>query len=446
MASTELPEQKSARAPLLVRRSPFFYGWMILCLTFTSSMITTGISGYGISFFVVPMSEALGVSRAEFSSVSLLRLAVIPIVPFVGMMLDKREGPRLVLTVGGLLAGLALIATSQVQAMWQFYLSFGAVYSVVSIIIGWQLLGPSVLSKWFVRLRGRAMGISAIGVSMGGFVIAPIAGLLVAEVDWRSAWIVLGVGMIVVLVPAGALLMRRQPSDVGLRPDGVAPTNGNVSAVAAQAGNASPPPAVVAEEYPWTVREASRTWAFWALVMAQMLGQASLGATLFHQVAFMQDKGFDIREAALVATMVAGFAIPSKLVYGFLAERFHVRWVLAAAMMPAGLCLLILIVSGSREMLLTYAVLYGLTMGGYIPMVNVALAHYFGRENIGSIRGAMTPATSAAAAVSPFAVGAMWQWFNNYDVAFVLLGAGWFVGGLFVLLASRPRAPVGQGV
>ena len=164
------------------------------------------------------------------------------------MMLDKREGPRLVLTVGGLLAGLALIATSQVQAMWQFYLSFGAVFSVVSIIIGWQLLGPSVLSKWFVRLRGRAMGISAIGVSMGGFVIAPIAGLLVAEVDWRTAWIVLGVGMIVVLVPAGALLMRRQPSDVGLRPDGVAPANGNAGADAADVGGSSPPQAVVAED------------------------------------------------------------------------------------------------------------------------------------------------------------------------------------------------------
>ena len=127
---------------------------MILCLTFTSSMITTGISGYGISFFVVPMSEALGVSRAEFSSVSLLRLAVIPIVPFVGMMLDRREGPRLVLTVGSLLAGLALIATSQVQAMWQFYLSFGAVFSVVSIIIGWQLLGPAVLSKMVCQAPG----------------------------------------------------------------------------------------------------------------------------------------------------------------------------------------------------------------------------------------------------------------------------------------------------
>ena len=95
MTTTPQPLPRKTGSPLLVRRSPFFYGWMILCLTFTSSMITTGISGYGISFFVVPMSEALGVSRAEFSSVSLLRLAVIPIVPFVGMMLDRREGPVL---------------------------------------------------------------------------------------------------------------------------------------------------------------------------------------------------------------------------------------------------------------------------------------------------------------------------------------------------------------
>ena len=371
MTSAELPEQKTARSPLLVRRSPFFYGWMILCLTFTSSMITTGISGYGISFFVVPMSEALGVSRAEFSSVSLLRLAVIPVVPLVGMLLDRREGPRLVLTIGSLIAGLALIATSQVQAMWQFYLTFGIVFSTISVTIGWQLLGPAVLSKWFVRLRGRAMGISAIGVSVGGIIVAPIAGLLVANMGWRAAWLVLGVGMIVILTPAAALLMRRQPSDVGLVPDGSAPT---VDKAAVNSVQATAAPISEPDEYPWTVREATRTWAFWALLAAQLLAQASLGSTLFHQVAYVQDKGFDIREAALVATMVAGFAIPSKLVYGFLTERFAARWVLAAAMIPAGLSVLLLVMGGSREVLLAYGVCYGFTMGGYIPMINVALA------------------------------------------------------------------------
>ena len=443
MTTTPQPFPRKPRAPLLVRRVPFFYGWAILCLTFSTSMITTGISGYGISFFVVPMSEALGVSRAEFSSVSLFRLAVIPIVPLVGMLLDRREGPRLVLTIGSLLAGLALIATSQVQAMWQFYLTFGTIFAVISVIIGWQLLGPSVLSKWFVRLRGRAMGISAIGVSFGGFVVAPIAGLLVAELGWRAAWIVLGVGMMLILTPAAALLMRRQPGDVGLTPDGRAPT---VDKTTTDADQATAPSISEPEEYPWTVREAARTWAFWALIVAQVLAQASLVATLFHQVAYMQDKGFGIGEAALAATTVAGFAIPSKLVYGFLAERFHVRWILALAMMPAGLSVLLLIVSGNREMLLVYAALYGFTMGGYIPMINVALAQYFGRQHVGAIRGSMTPAVSVAGAVSPFAVGWMWQWSGNYDAAFLLLGAGWFTGGIIVLLARQPRQPATVGV
>ena len=443
MTSAEPPVQKTPRSPLLVRRSPFFYGWLILSLTFTSSMITTGISGYGISFFVVPMSEALGVSRAEFSSVSLFRLAVIPVVPLVGMLLDRREGPRLVLTIGSLLAGLALIATSQVQAMWQFYLTFGIVFSTISVTIGWQLLGPAVLSKWFVRLRGRAMGISAIGVSVGGIIVAPLAGLLVANMGWSAAWLVLGVGMIVILTPAAALLMRRQPSDVGLVPDGSAPT---VDKAAVDSVQATAAPISEPDEYPWTVREATRTWAFWALLAAQLLAQASLGSTLFHQVAYVQDKGFDIREAALVATMVAGFAIPSKLVYGFLAERFAARWVLAAAMIPAGLSVLLLVMGGSREALLAYGVCYGFTMGGYIPMINVALAQYFGRQHMGAIRGVATPVATVAGAITPFAIGSMWQLLGNYDVAFVLLGAGWFIGGIFVLLASKPRAPVGRGV
>ena len=131
--------------------------------------------------------------------------------------------------------------------MWQFYLTFGIVFSTISVTIGWQLLGPAVLSKWFVRLRGRAMGISAIGVSVGGIIVAPIAGLLVANMGWRAAWLVLGVGMIVILTPAAALLMRRQPGDVGLVPDGSAPT---VDKAAVNSVQATAAPISEPDEYP----------------------------------------------------------------------------------------------------------------------------------------------------------------------------------------------------
>ena len=436
--TAENPSQ-TRKAPFPVRNIPFFYGWVILGITFSSNMITAGIAGYGISFFVVPMSDDLGVSRAEFSAISLFRLAAIPVVPFIGMMLDRREGPRLVVTIASIVAGLALVATSFVDAMWQFYIVFGILFGVVATTMNWQLLGATVLAKWFIRMRGRAFAISTIGISVGGFVIAPIAGLLIDVIGWRGAWVVLGIGMLITLVPAAFIFMRRQPSDVGLLPDGrtvEAARNESAENDAQQQTPSAEP-----YEYPWTVREAVGTAGFWAVLVAQALGQAGLFGVLFHQVAYMQDKGLSVAEATLAATTLAGAALVSKLFYGFLAERFGARPALAAAMIPTGLCLLILVVGSGLEMVLVYAVVYGFTMGGFIPMVNVAFAQYFGRQNMGAIRGAAAPLSNVVGAASPFAVGVMWQWLGNYDVSFMMLAAIWAVGGILVLMAAQPRAP-----
>ncbi|MYD36107.1 MAG: MFS transporter [Dehalococcoidia bacterium] len=436
--TAENPSQ-TRKAPFPVRNIPFFYGWVILGITFSSNMITSGINGYGISFFVVPMSDALGVTRAEFSAISLFRLAAIPVIPFIGMMLDRQQGPRAVVTIASILAGLALIATAFVEEMWQFYLVFGIIFGVVATTMNWQLLGATVLAKWFIRMRGRAFAISTIGISLGGFVIAPIAGLLIDAIGWRGAWAVLGIGMLITLAPAALIFMRRQPSDVGLLPDGrivdAARDDSVESEPQRDATSAEP------YEYPWTVREAVRTPGFWAVLAAQALGQAGLFGVLFHQVAYMQDKGLSVAEATLATTTLAGAALVSKLFYGFLAERFGARLALAAAMIPTGLCLLLLVVGGGLEMVLVYAVLYGFTMGGFIPMINVAFAQYFGRQNMGAIRGAAAPPANVAGAASPFVIGLTWQWLGNYDVSFMMLCAIWAVGGLIILMAAQPRTP-----
>ncbi len=90
-----------------------FYGWSIVGIAFSASMITAGISGYGLSFFLIPMSEELGVSRAEFSTITLFRLASLPVIPLLGLLVDKKHGPRMLLTFGSILAGLTLIAKSR---------------------------------------------------------------------------------------------------------------------------------------------------------------------------------------------------------------------------------------------------------------------------------------------------------------------------------------------
>ena len=415
-----------------------FYGWSIVGLAFTASMITAGISGYGLSFFLIPMSEDLGVSRAEFSTITLFRLASLPIIPVLGFLVDKRHGPRLLLTIGSGMAGLTLVATSQVDTLWQFFIVFGVVFSIAMFAMGGQLVGPAVLAKWFIKRRGRVMAISAIGISGGGLVIAPLAGWLVSEFGWRWAWAALGLVMVLTITPAAAVFMRRQPEDVGLRPDGVELRTGS-----ANGGPGGDGTAWSDDEYPWTVREAFRTRALWALLGVQTLATMALMPMLFHQVAYIQDKGFNLATAAGVATTLAGFAIVGKLVYGYLVERIAPRWVLAMCLMPAGLSLFLLVGATGTTMLYAYAVVHGVTMGGFLPLMNVAFAEYFGRHHMGAIRGAVTPVGNVVGAVSPVVAGWMWVQTGNYDAPFTLLVVAWLAASALALTAAPPRLPAG---
>ena len=201
----------------------FFYGWIIVLITFSTAMTTAGISGYGLSFFIVPMSEDLGISRTEFSAIAIFRVALLPVLPLLGLLVDKKHGPRILITVGSIISGLVLMSTSLVQDLWHFYLLYGVIFGLAMFTMGGQLVGPAVISKWFIRKRGRAMAIGTMGISTGGFIIAPMAGWFVGEFGWRTAWVLLGIFLMLAITPTAVLFMRRQPEDLGLLPDGDSP-------------------------------------------------------------------------------------------------------------------------------------------------------------------------------------------------------------------------------
>lgn len=417
---------------LVTRR--FFYGWTIVAVNFLTSMVTGGIGTYGLSFFVIPMAETLGVSRGAFSSVSLFRLLPLFIVPYLGGLADRKHGARWMLAVGGVVAGLALIGTSRVNSLWQFYAAYGVVYGLANIVMGGQLVGPTVLSKWFVRMRGRAMAIGTMGISAGGLLIAPLAGWLIVTYDWRAAWVVLGLVIILSVSPLGAIIMRRQPEDIGLLPDGLK-ASGPTSGGAARSSPFQDP------EYPWTVREAVKTPALWLLVGVNVLTSLSLSSVLIHQVAYIRDKGFEPGAAAAVATTLAFAAVIAKLPWGFLAEHVHVRWLTPCSYIPAGLSLLLLVWAADLPVLYVYAVLHGLTFGGYAALSNVAWATYFGRRHMGAIRGFVTPISTVMGAFSPVLAGLMWDRLGSYTWPFTMYSAAWVVAGALMLLARPPRPP-----
>ena len=410
----------------------FFYGWIIVLITFSTAMTTAGISGYGLSFFIVPMSDELGISRTQFSAIAVFRVALLPLLPFLGLLVDKKHGPRILITVGSILSGIVLMSTSLVQELWQFYLLYGVVFGLAMFAMGGQLVGPAVISKWFIRKRGRAMAIGTMGISTGGFIIAPMAGWFVGEFGWRTAWVLLGIFLMLAITPMAALFMRRQPEDIGLLPDGEEP--GGASGGGAGRGAAQ-------EEYPWTVKEAFRTRTLWIMLLVQSFGSMGLMPVIFHQVAYIQDKDFSLATATAVAATVAFFAIVAKPIWGLVTERIHVRWVVPMCVIPAGVSLFALIVAQDLTMLYVYATFHGLTMGGWPTIANVAWASYFGRQHQGAIRGFVTPIGNVMGAASPVLGGYMWDRYGTYDLAFLVFGMAWIVAGLLMLMAAPPKPP-----
>ena len=413
----------------------FFYGWVIVFITFVTSMLTAGVGGYGLSFFILPMSAELGISRAEFSSVAFFRLVLLPIIPFLGVLVDKKHGPRLLITIGGIASGLTLIATSKIGTLWEFYFVFGILFGLAMLAMGGMLVGPAVISKWFVQRRGRAMAIGTMGISTGGLVIAPLAGWAISQLGWRSAWVILGLVMIFAIVPLSALFMRRSPEDMGLHADGEArkPTNSSSS----QSSSVE----LARYEYPWTVRQAIWTKAFWILMVVQSLGGAALSSTLFHQVAYVQDKGFGIGAASSMAIVLALFAAISKLGWGVLTERIDIRWVMALCGIPAGFSLLLLVITQGIPLLYAFAICYGLTMGGFPTIMNVVWPTYFGREHAGAIRGVVGPVGNIAGALGPFFAGVTWDITGTYNFSFIMFAIFWALAGLVMLAAHPPTPP-----
>lgn len=279
------------------------------------------------------------------------------------------------------------------------------------------------------------MAIGTMGISAGGVFIAPLVGWLIDAWGWRPTWVVMGALVIVVVAPAAAVFIRRAPEDLGLRPDGDpprAPTGG------------TPGVGPVDSEYPWTVREAVRTPAFWVLLGVGTLGFAGIPPVITHQVAFVQDKGFPLSVATALATLFALAAFVAKLPWGLLAERFAVRWLVPFCLVPAGLVILVFTWTDRLPLLFACAAVAGYSIGGFPTLSNMVWAEYFGRRHQGAIRGVVNPAMFAVPMGATVFAGWMWDVTGSYHVPFSIFAVVLAAAGMLMLLAIPPRVPETQ--
>ena len=423
----------------LAPRTPFFYGWVILSTAASTQVVRNATSSLTIAVFIFPLSEELGWSRTLIAgAASFGGLAATGVSPVVGWLVD-RYGARLVLVSSVLILGVSTISLAWATVPITFYLAYGVGRVIFASPIS---IGSSVVvSRWFVRMRGRASGILFGSHSIGLVAFPLIASVVIGASGWREAWIVLGILVWGIALLPTALLIVQQPEDVGLRPDGDSPAEtGEANAI--RGISFGPAPTPPPEEPVWTLREAMRTPALWMFATATgmvFLVQAGVNT---HLAAYLRDQGLNAASAGFGISLNAAFLGLGSIAWGWATERFPARYVLAAVAVTVGVSSALFVIADSRIEILVYAVLFGFGVGGLLSVPPVGYADYYGRRSLGVIRGVTEPLTTIGQAIGAVAAGLVYDFTDSYRLAFAAFAVMGGLATVLVLFARPPRRPV----
>ena len=419
-------------------QSKFFYGWYIVAVGILVNIAGTFAFSSTLSIFLKPITQELGVSRGAFSLIRTFEIGVAAmIVPLLGPWID-RHGGRGVLVLGVLMEGAGLLLSSLVQSFWQFVLVRCSL-----VIAGEALLGSLVINvtiaQWFVRKRGRAMGIANLGTGIAKFSIPLVAASLFVLIGWRGTWAVFGIVAPLLVVAPALIFIRRSPEDIGLHPDGEPPIQSpDSSPVRRQTSNAGQR-ATWASDKVWTRAEALRLPTFWLLVITFGIASVGIAGLNLHIFSYVTDIGYSPLIAASFMSTIALTQLGSTLVWGMLADRFDIRKVSCIQFLIQGVGLITAITSGQIHLAYLGFFLYGTGLAGSFVLREVIWANFFGRTSLGTVRGlSLFFSHLFAASGAPF-FGFLHDRTGNYDLSFVLFSCALFTSALLILFAKSPQ-------
>ena len=416
----------------LINRLPFFYGWTILFAAGSSMVVRNATASLTLAVFIFPMSEDLGWSRTLIAGAASLGGLVATVAsPLVGWALD-RYGARVILTVSVLILGLSTVSLAWATVPVAFYLAYGLGRVIFSSPLN---IGPSVVvSRWFVRRRGRATGILFLSHSLGMITFPLIAGLVIKYRGWEDAWAVLGVLVWILALGPVSMLVRQSPESVGLLPDGDPPEQTDEGKEAAAA----------AEEPNWTLREAARTPTLWLLAMATGSLFLLQSGTNIHQGAYFLDQGLGVGISAASLSLNAVFTGVGSIFWGWLVDRVPVRFTYAGVALMMAVALVLFPMADTTAEALVVASIFGTAVGGILVVPVVAYANYFGRRSLSAIRGVTEPFVSLGQAIGALFSGIIYDVTGSYKDAFLIL-AILGLATIAMLLATREPRRVGAG-
>ena len=414
------------------RHLPFFYGWVVVAVAFITMGL--GVSTRTAFSLLFPILDEFGWERGVTAGAFSFGFLVSAILsPFVGRLMDRR-GPRLVIEIGVGCMAAGLMLAPLVSQPWHLYATLGVLVGGGANCLGYT--GQSLfLPNWFVRRRGLAMSVAFSGVGVGSIIILPWLQAMIGRAGWRAACWTLGLLVLALLAPLN-LLLKRQPEDLGLEPDGD-------RRVPTRAEGHSPTNVVDAAwvALDWTLSRAMRTARFWWIAVGYSCGLFAWYAVQVHQTKYLVEIGVSATHAAWALGFVSMAGIPGQIVLGHVSDRIGREWVWTVGSLGFALCYLALLGlrQGSTPILLILMVVsQGMLGYGLTSVIGAIPAEIFQGQHYGTIFGTLMLAAITGGAAGPWVTGMVHDATGSYTLAFCLaLGCSMLSAGAIWLAAPR---------
>jgi MFS family permease len=390
------------------------YRWTIVAVGALMTCVALGAM-FSLAVFLDPLSRDTGWSRAGVSAAMTLNFLVMGAGAFGWGAVSDRYGTRIVVTIGAVLLGLALVLASRATSLLQFQLTYGILVGLAASTFFAPMIAAT--TAWFDTQRSLAVSLVSAGMGVAPLTISPFARWLITAYDWRTAMFVIGVLAWVLLIPA-SFLVRQRP------------------VAAATAGVAAPGDA---EGAITSLGQAFRSRQFIVLSLTFFTCCAAHSGPIFHMVSYAMSCGIAPMAAVSIYSVEGAAGLGGRLLFGVAADRYGVKKILISGLLLQGLAI------GSypfvRELDQFYglALVFGTAYGGVMPLYAVLARDYFSQSIMGTVFGAATMLSSLGMSLGPLIGGWIFDSYGGYSWLFVA-SFGLALGASAIAFAF-PRAP-----
>jgi MFS family permease len=401
----------------------FFYGYVIVSACFIIQMAMFGWRG-SYSVFIKPLTAEFEWNRALVSGAFSISAIMTGLSGILMGWLNDRLGPRIVMTLCGILIGGGTILMFLVNSAWQLYLFY-------SFIVGLGMGGlsspqVSTVARWFITRRNIMSGLLITGGSIGGMIGPPLITWLIYTYNWREAFLWVGIVVLVVMILA-AQFLRRNPSQMGQVPY--------------QKGNETRRKELtVVEEL--SLKQALHTAKFWMLACLVYCPGFCMMTIMVHIVPLAMDRGIVAISAALIVTVMMLASMMGSIVFGLIADKVGTRIFLVISLCLISGVMLFLLPVTSALVLGIFAVIVFLGVGGFMVLEATIVAELFGLKSNGVILGSLLFTHTCGAASGAFIAGLVFDATGNYQLILLICSVLSIAAIIMAIILNKIRKPV----